>query len=240
MDECPGSASIVSRTQNFIEHCGKSLEHVRKGCTYTPKEVQWVGDIIILNNSVLKQSLVKKIFGGECSLKHTFPAVNDDCGEKTVSPDGVRNIEEEFRNGSGESFEFTIPQNSDREEEKNWDLDILMSNDECGIMQDGGDVLIQKDLYPRVVSLCGTIDRVLFNPTAHYLDNRKSYSEDPDNGLLVAIRDGIDGSWEVRYSPVEKILTEGLVMSDDVTTAFTAALTALALTPADVFEFGMI
>ena len=115
-----------------------------------------------------------------------------------------------------------------------------MSNDDCGLMQDGGDVLVRFDTNSRVVSLCGTIDRTLFNPTAHYLDNRKSYSKDPDNGLLVAIRNGINGAWEVRYSPAERILTEGLVMSDDVTEAFTTALSTLGMTHADVFEFGMI
>ena len=240
MTACPGSVSVISKTENYIERCGLSLEHIRNGCTYTPRSIQWAGDIVILKDSVLKQSRVKKIKGEGCNLEHTFPAASEECGEKTASPDGVKEIEEEIRDGSEESFEFTIPQNSNREKESNWDLDILMSNDECGEMQDGGDVLIRKDLYPRVVSLCGTIDRDIFNPTAHYLDNRKSYSEDPDNGLLVAIRNGISGAWEVRYSPVEGVLTEGLVMSDDVTAAFTTALSALGMTHEDVFEFGMI
>lgn len=240
MTQCPSSVSVMSKTTNYIEHCGISLEHIRNGCTHTPRSIQWAGDIVILKDSVFKQSRVKKINGEGCNLEHTFPAASEECGEKTASPDGVKEIEDEIRDGSEESFEFTIPQNSDREEEKNWDLDILMSNDECGEMQDGGDVLIQFDIFPRVVSLCGTIDRTLFNPTAHYLDNRKSYSDDSDNGLLVAIRNGINGAWEVRYSPAERILTEGLIKSDDVTATFTAALSALGMTHADVFEFGMI
>lgn len=240
MTQCPGSISVMSKTMGFIEHCGISLEHIRNGCTHTPRSIQWAGDIVILKDSVLKQSRVKKIKGEGCNLEHTFPAANEECGEKTASPAGVKEIEEEIRDGSEESFEFTIPQHSNREEEKNWYLDILMSNDNCGLMQDGGDVLIKKDLYHRVVSLCGTIDRTLFNPTAHYLDNRKSHSKDPDNGLLVAIRNGINGAWEVRYSPAERILTEGLVMSDDATAAFTTALSALGMTHEDVFEFGMI
>jgi hypothetical protein len=217
MTACPGSASVMSMSMGYTERCGISLEHIRNGCTHTPRSVQWAGDIVILKDSVLKQSRVEKIKGEGCNLAHTFSAASEECGEKTASPDNVKEIEEEIRDGSEESFEFTIPQNANRDNEKNWDLDVLMSNDECGEMQDGGDVLIQKDLYPRVVSLCGTIDRTLFNPTAHYLDNRKSYSDDPDNGLLVAIRNGLNGVWEVRYSPVERILTEGLVMSDDVT-----------------------
>jgi hypothetical protein len=184
---------------SYIEHCGISLEHIRNGCTHTPRSIQWAGDIVILKDSVLKQSRVKKIKGAGCNLEHTFPAASEECGEKTASPDGVKEIEEKIRDGSEESFEFTIPQNPNREEENNWDLDIWMSNDECGAMQDGGDVLLQFDTFPRVVSLCGTIDKALFNPTVYYLDNRKSYSEDPDNGLLVAIRNGINGAWEVRY-----------------------------------------
>lgn len=240
MAECPQSISVMSKTANYIEHCGISLEHIRNGCTHTPRSIHWAGDIVILKDSVLKQSRVEKIKGGGCNLEHTFPAASEECGENTASPYGVKEIEEEIRNGSEDSFEFTIPQNSNREEEKNWDLDILMSSDDCGIMQDGGDVLIQKDLYPRVVSLCGTIDRTLFNPTAHYLDNRRSYSEDPDNGLLVAIRNGLNGAWEVRYSPVERVLTAGLIASDDVTAAFTTALTVLGMTHQDVLEFGMI
>lgn len=240
MTACPSSQSVMSKTMDYIEHCGISLEHIRNGCTHTPRSIQWAGDIVILKDSVFKQSRVEKINGAECTLEHTFPAASEECGEKTASPDGVKKIEEEIRDGSEESFEFTIPQNPDREEEKNWDLGIWMSNDWCGAMQDGGDVLMQFDTFPRVVSLCGTIDKTLFNPTVYYLDNRKSYSEDPDNGLLVAIRNGINGSWEVRYSPVEKILTEGLAMSDDVTTAFTTALSALDMTHEDVLEFGMI
>lgn len=240
MTECGASQSVMSKTMNYIEHCGISLEHIRNGCTHTPRSIQWAGDIVILKDSVFKQSRVKKIKGEGCNLEHTFPAASEECGEKTASPDGVKEIEEEIRDGSEESFEFTIPQNSDRENEKNWDLDILMSNDECGEMQDGGDVLMQKDLYPRVVSLCGTIDRALFNPTAHYLDNRKSYSEDPDNGLLIAVRNGINGDWEVRYSRAGEILTEGLIMAGDVTAAFTKALSDLGMAHEDVFEFGMI
>lgn len=240
MSECLSTISVTSRSMGFVEHCGKSLEHIRKGCTRTPRSIQWVGDMVILNGSVLKQSYVKKIFGDACDLHHTFPAASDECGEKSATPTGVRSIENEIRNGTEGTFDFTIPQNPNRENEENWDLDILMSNDECGIMQDGGDVLLRLDSRSRVVSLCGTIDRALFNPSAHYLDNRKSYSEDPDNGLLVAIRNGVNGAWEVRYSPVERILTEGLVMSDDVTAAFTTALSALGMTHQDVFEFGMI
>ena len=240
MTQCPASQSVISKTMNYIEHCGISLEHIRNGCTHTPRSIQWAGDIVILKDSVLKQSRVKKIKGEGCNLEHTFPAASEECGEKTASPDGVKAIEEEIRDGSEESFEFTIPQHSDREEENNWDLDIWMSNDDCGLMQDGGDVLVRFDTNSRVVSLCGTIDRTLSNPTAHYLDNRKSYSKDPDNGLLVAIKNGTNGAWEVRYSPVERVLTEGLVMSDDATAAFTTALSALGMTHADVFEFGMI
>ncbi len=240
MTQCPGSVSVMSKTMGYIEHCGISLEHIRNGCTHTPRSIQWAGDIVILKDGVFKQSRVKKIKGEECDLEHTFPAASEECGEKTASPVGVKKIEEEIRDGSEESFEFTIPQNPDREKENNWDLDIWMSTDECGKMQDGGDVLLRFDTFPRVVSLCGTIDKTLFNPTVYYLDNRKSYSEDPDNGLLVAIRNGLNGEWEVRYSPVERILTEGLIMSDDVTEAFTTALSALGMTHEDVFEFGMI
>ena len=87
MSECPGSFSVMSKTMNYIEHCGISLEHIRNGCTHTPRTIQWAGDIVILTDSVLKQSHVKKIKGEGCNLEHTFPAASEKCGEKTASPD---------------------------------------------------------------------------------------------------------------------------------------------------------
>ena len=104
---------------------------------------------------------------------------------------------------------------------------------------DGGDILYRPESAGQIASLCGTIiRRGAFEPVAHYLDNRKSYADDPDRGLLVSM--SIGETWEVRYSPAERILTEGLIMSDDVTAAFTAEIAKLGMTHADIISFSMI
>jgi hypothetical protein len=150
--------------------------------------------------------------------------------------------ETDIRTGGAKTFEYAIPKNPDPEEEKHWDLDIYQSNDDCAVLMDGGDVLQQPSIEQKVTSLCGTVDRSSggAEPQAHYLDNRKSYSTDPDNGLLVAIRTGFKWNWELRYAPKEKILLNGLMDSDDVTAAFQLALAAEEMTNDDVYEFGMI
>ena len=104
---------------------------------------------------------------------------------------------------------------------------------------DGGDILYRPESTGQIASLCGTlIRRGAFEPVAFYLDNRKSYTKDPDRGLLVAM--SIGETWEVRYATAEQSLAEGLVNSTDVSEAFNTAITALGMTQADVISFGMI
>ena len=181
--------------------------------------------------------------GGADNVEYSFPQANESCEDVTATlPSGYRVEETDIRTGEAETFAYHTPKASDPAEEQNWNLDIYQSTNDCGKLRDGGDALQSEALYQEVVSLCGTVRRSsgMVKPKAHYLDNRKSYPSDPDNGLLVCIRTGAAWSWELRYAPVDRSLEGGLVMSDDVTAAFTAALAERGMTHNDVLEFGMI
>lgn len=236
--------SVQSETMGYLEVCGKSHEFLRRGCSYTPKETSWAGDLLLTKEPILKQSEVNDMRGGEEVIEHTYAELAETgCGDVTVGIPTQYKVEEtDIRTGGANTFEYHTPKNPNEEEEVNWTLDIYQSTNECGEMMDGGDALQSQSLERRVTSICGTVDRSsgVFDAQAHYLDNRKSYSDDPDNGLLVCIRTGAVWNWEMRYTPADRDLTNGLAESDDVSEAFTTALSALGMTHADVFEFGMI
>lgn len=233
--------SVLSETNNFEETCGSSREHVRRACTKTPSEVSWAGDLLVIKSEITKQSEVINIHGGDVDIAVEYAKPNEHCSDTSISlPSRCKVEATTIRDGGDNSFEFAIPKGEEGAD--GWDRDIYMSTggtDMCGLFGlDGGDILFQETVIGRIVSLCGTIDRKGINPKAHYLDNRNSYSKDPDRGLLFATKVG--AVWEVRYAPVERDLSEGLVMSDDVTTPFMSALSALGMTRDDIIEFGMI
>lgn len=236
--------SLMSKTLGYIEVCGKSHEFLRRGCSYTPKEVSWAGDLLLSKEPLLKQSEVNDIRGEEESIEYEYAEFGETgCGGVTVGIPSQYKVEEtDIRTGGANTFEYHTPKNPDEEEEVNWSLDLYQSLNDCGILMDGGDALQSQSLERRVTSICGTVDRSsgIFDAQAHYLDNRKSYPDDPDNGLLVCIRTGAVWNWEVRYVPANLDLTAGLSESDDVTLAFKEALSREGMTDADVFEFGMI
>ena len=230
----------MSMTYNFTEVCERSHEFLRRGCSNTPVVVSWAGDIVLIKESILKQSEVNDMRGAEAAVQYTYAS---ECGDVVVGLPGEYKVEETaIRTGGENSFQYAIPKAENEEDETQWDIDIYQSLNDCGVLMDGGDALQQPNVSREVISLCGTLRRNagISEPQAHYLDNRKSYSKDPDNGLLIAIRTGMIWNWEIRYAPVERVLTEGLIMSDDVTATFTTALSALGMTHEDVFEFGMI
>lgn len=230
--------SVMSKTFNYIEICGKSHEFLRRGCSKTPINVTWAGDLLIVSETILKQSEVNDIRGGNTEMQYTY---TNECGtEKVGLPLQYAVKETGIRIGAENSFNYTIPKAENEEDETQWDLNIYQSLNDCGVLMDGGDALQQLNIMGHVTSLCGTIDRVGLNPQAHYLDNRASYSDDSNNGLLIAIRTGLVWNWEVRYTPKERVLSEGLMMSDDITSQFMEQITALGMTHEDIFEFGMI
>lgn len=235
--------SVMSVTFGYRELCARSHEFLRRGCTYAPKEVEWAGDLVITREPMLKQSEVKDMRGEESDVQTEYEPPSEDCTTMRVGIPTQYKVEEtDIRTEAAKTFQYKVPKHPNEEEEKNWDIDIYQSLDDCGVLMDGGDALQQEWLEKKVTSLCGTVSRSagVSELQAHYLDNRKSYSKDPDNGLLVAIRTGFKWNWEVRYSPVEKNLSAGLMMSDDITEAFRTALAAEGMTDDDVFEFGMI
>lgn len=242
MGECPGSQSVMSNTMGYLEKCGLSLEFLRRGCTYTPETVRWAGDLVITPESVLHQSVMRwENGGGECEAEHTFPPASDSCGEKTVHPEGLKDVSgSAISEGGKNGFLWTVD-----EGQPGWDVHIAATNDEgCGgsmAPSDGGDVLFSFEAHTQIKSLCGTVAVNSFaSPKAFYLDNRRSYSEDPDNGLLVAIQDGMIGDWNVLYAEKDLELTEGLAMATDISSQFLDALTEAGIDKKDVFSFGMI
>jgi hypothetical protein len=89
--------------------------------------------------------------------------------------------------------------------------------------------------------LCGTVTVKSFaTPKAFYLNNKKSFPEDPDLGLLVAIQDGMTGDWQIRYAEKGLDISAGLISSEDISSQFLDALAEVGVDKKDVFSFGMI
>ena len=241
MAECPSSQSVMSKTFSYLEKCGKSTEFLRRACTYTPKSVKWAGDFVITDEAMLHQSLMKYMDGsGACEAEHTFPAASEECGEVTARPDGLKDVEDTDIRESDGSFLFTV-----LEGEPGWDIHIAATNDDgCGgsmAPQDGGDILFDFDGQTKIKSLCGTIEISSYGaPQAFYLDNRVTYKEDIDAGLLVALQHGITKDLTVLYAKKDLPMAEGLIGATDVSTKFLTALAAHGIGKADVISFGMI
>lgn len=229
--------SVMSEEKGYAESCIRSHEFLRRACTFTPVSSYWAGDLLVTQEAILKQSEVNDMRGeaGSAAIEHAPPT--EECGEQTVSmPGNYAADETSIRSENAKTFEYAI-----QKDEPYWDTGIFQSLDDCGVMMDGGDVVFRADSNSQVASICGTIIRkAVGEPKAHYLDNRNSYSDDPDNGLLVAIRTGLAWNWEVRYAPRERSLASGLVASDDITVKFMEQIAALGMTQEDIIEFGMI
>lgn len=233
--------SVMSETFGYDESCCKSHEFLRRACTKTSKGVAWAGDLLVQSGIIIKQSEINDMRGGNCDTEIQYPKPQPSCEAVTSGIPKEYTVEEtSIRTGGRNTFQYIVPKNENPEEESNWEIGIYQSTNDCGILMDGGDAYQSEQVFGSVDSICGTIHRQMPNPSAHFLDNRVTLEDDPDNGLLFAIRDGMTGIWEVRYSPAKQVLTTGLSDSDDASSAFTTALSALGMTHQDVFEFGMI
>ena len=183
--------SVQSETFGFVEVCGRSHEFLRRGCSSTPVTVSWAGDLLIVKESILKQSEVNDMRGGDATVEHMYQHLN--CGDVTVGLPSQYKVEATgIRTGAENSFNYTVPKAENPEDEAQWDLGIYQTLNDCGVLHDGGDALQTPNTGREVISLCGTLrrDAGLSEPQAHFLDNRDSYEKDPDNGLLIAIRTG--------------------------------------------------
>lgn len=235
--------SVQSETIGCAEDCEKSHEFVRRGCSFTTEFVSWAGDLLLTKNYITKQSEVNDIRGGDGTVEYTYTEVGENCDDDTAAIPTQYAVEStEIRTGGRNTFEYAVPKNPDPELETNWDIGILQSENECGEMTDGGDILQEYSYESKVTSLCGTVDKSggVSESKACYLDNRKSFSADKDNGLLVCIRTGFTWSWEILYAPKNLDLSTGLSVSDNVTLSFRSALSKIGITDEDVLDFGMI
>lgn len=238
--------SVYSATLGYNETCGRSHEFLRRCCSFAPHQqgdVRWAGDFAIIRETRLKQSEQNDMRGGGEDIEFAFGAANDSCGVVTISAPSeveidetaIRNQAEDSETSNG-SFEWAVKKGSN-----DWQIGMLASSDVfCGVLTDGGDTFEHISTYSKVLSLCGTIDRTLFNPEVYFLDNRNTLNDDDDAGLLFAIRNGVNWAFEVRWVDKLTNLTQGLCDADDISRSFTDALLANDLTEADVVSFGMI
>lgn len=233
--------SVFSKTFGYSEVCGLSHEFLRRGCSFTPKEVSWAGDLIVIKEEVLKHSLVDDMRGGESDVSFTHTTPTENCSDIVVElPNGYKVEETSIRTGGENSFEFTIPKATNPDDEHNWDLDVYESLNDCGVLMDGGDAYQNIHPQSRIVSLCGTVDKRGWNADAYFLDNRLSYSDDPDKGCLIAMNVGLNPNWDIRYLLPTYDTKQGLMVADNITESFMTALTEQGLTQEDIIMFGMI
>lgn len=234
--------SLMSKTFGYRELCGLSHEFLRRGMSFTPTEISWAGDFVIASDPILKQSEIFDIRGENNEVQTTYDSDTSDCSSTTVGIPTEYKVEEtSIRERGNTSFKFLVEKAENVDDEKNWDIGVYESTDECGVLMDGGDALYRPSVKNTVSSLCGTVirDGGALPISAYYLDNRNSNSDDPDNGLLVAIQSG-PGTLEVRYCKKELLLNTGLSESIDITLEFRKALNDLGMSDADVLQFGMI
>lgn len=233
MSACNKTASVYSETLGYTEICGSNVGFSRDCCTFTPKKIKWAGDLILASQSVLHQSSMQYSHGSQCDLSHVFEQYGQCPPETYSSGKSVQEVDSALQNDVVHTLDT------------GWDIGIAATNDAyCGEgahPADGGDVLFNFETHTQVKSLCGTVAVNSFGePKAFYLDNRRSYSEDPDNGLLVAIQNGLTGDWKVLYADALTPLNEGLVDAEDISAAFLDALTEKGISKQDVFSLGMI
>ena len=240
--------SVFSKYQGYDEFCGLSHEFRRRACTLTPTEVSWAGDLIVYPGTKLKQSEVSHFNGGDseaATITYTTPD-EEHCDDFVGPlPDGKEIIATAIRSYGEDSFSYAIPKAEDGEDETQWDTDIYQAElrvDLCGMMgHDGGDCLYDQSIQGKIKSICGTIDISGANPEAWFLDNRKSYADDPDTGLLVVAKTGYMPTLQVLFSAGDNPMPNGIFPAcTDVTTSFMEALAQNGLAVTDVLEFGMI
>lgn len=235
--------TVATETFGYNDKCCISHEFLRRACTVTPRSGYWAGDILVYTDKLIKQSEVNDMRGGDCETEIVYPKQNTACSDiQTGIPEQYAVEETDIRTGAENSFEYLIPKAENPEDEHNWEIGIYQSTDDCGKMRDGGDAFQELFSGQGAISICGTVQRTsgMFPMQVHFLDNRMSCIDDPDNGLLVAIRTGAVWAWELRYAPKELNLSSGLSASDDITLAFREVLELNGMTDQDVFEFGMI
>jgi hypothetical protein len=186
--------------------------------------------------------------GGAGEVQIGFPAAAEGCGAATIeAPDQVEVDETAIRDQAGTegdsktgAFSWAVPK-YDSKGKPQWDMDILASDDLfCGVLTDGGDCYSNESVLGTVDSICGTIHRDLFNPSAYFLDNRITTEDDSDKGLLFVIRDGLTATHEVRWVDEQVLLQTGLEDAANITEQFKAALALKGIPESEVLSFGMI
>ena len=230
------SPMLMALDPGLILIAGASVEFCRGAKAYTPAKAMWAGDILITTQAEHRQSFWKRVNGGACDVKDTV-SPSEDCKNLDLSPAGIINPEEtDVRNCSlGFSFD------PERSAKNGWDMDIYASVEDCGVLVDGGDIYYNGEWTTKFKSLDDTFSHTTAGPdeliNIAYLDNRKTYSKDPDKGLLFAIQDILSKAWLFKFTHKDG---QTIGKMEDVTSIIAAKLAEKELGMQDVLLVGMI
>lgn len=121
------------------------------------------------------------------------------------------------------------------------DIPSFSSVEDCGVLVDGGDIYYNGEWTTKFKSLDDTFSHTTAGPdeliNIAYLDNRKTYSKDPDKGLLFAIQDILSKAWLFKFTHKDG---QTIGKMEDVTSIIAAKLAEKELGMQDVLLVGMI
>ena len=245
MGDCGGASSVMSKALDMNLMAGNSQEFCRGAKAYTPASASWAGDLLITHEADYRQSRMKWVRGEACRMQ-TKVTPSEDCGELTLRPSGAIDPEETGVRNCDLTIDFdpAPPTDPDAEFGNGWEMKILASTDECGAMTDGGDVYHDMEASTKIQSLDGTFTFEYVAPMQYlnvaFLDNRNTYSDDKDKGLLIAIQHPLTKNWVFKFSTGEERSSGNVDDMTDITSLVSAKLTAAGMTIKDVFLVGMI
>ena len=245
MSDCGRTQSYMSKALDMELMAGNSQEFCRGAKAYTPKSASWAGDLLITSEADYRQSRMKWVRGGACRMQ-TKVTPNEECGELTLRPSGAIDPEETGARDCDLAITFDPepPSDPDAQFGNGWEMKILASTDECGAMTDGGDVYHDMEASTKIQSLDGSFTFEYVAPmdllNVAFLDNRNTYSDDTDKGLLIAVQHPLTKNWTFKFSTGDERDAGRVSDMTDITAFVSVKLGALSMTIKDVFLVGMI
>ena len=245
MGDCAETLSYMSKALDFRLLCGNSQEFCRGASMYTPKSTSWAGDLLITSEADYRQSRMKWVRGEGCTFQKTDPDPSGEageCGEQRLRPSGAVDPVETGARTCDLNFAFDPPHpGEDVEFGNGWECKILASTNECGAMIDGGDVYYDAEATTKVQSLDGTYTfSCIGNPFVAFLDNRKTYSEDEDKGLMIAIKHPLTKRWKFTFTAEDGGRRTNFKDMQDITSQIVELLQAGGIEETDIILAGMI
>ena len=244
MGDCGETKSYMSEALGLRLLCGNSQEFCRGASMYTPKTTAWAGDLLITSEADYRQSRMKWVRGEGCTFQKTDPdpSATGECGEQRLRPSGAVDPVETGARNCAFNFDFS-PEHPGEDVEfgNGWECKIWASTNECGAMIDGGDVYSEADAGTNVQSLDGTFNfSCIGNPFVAFLDNRKTYREDEDKGLMIAIQHPLTRKWKFTFTAESNGRSTNFSDMQDITSQVVELLQAGGLVETDIILAGMI